>query len=100
MTHPKCKCSMSSRVRGDGCRYCLPQEYIDRLEEYLDEERQELKELTDHINKVWEDTYPGAVPADSILALKCRITNLAEDRNCWVFNTKVLNNKLIALEGK
>jgi len=57
-------------------------------------------ELKDHINKVWADTYPGAVPADSILALKCRVTNLAEDRNCWVFNAKVLNNKLIALEGK
>jgi len=91
---------MSISVLGDGCRYCQPQEYIDRLEECFDEERQELKELTDHINKVWADTYPGAVPAETIFALKMRVKNLAEDRACWVFNAKVLNNKLIALEGK
>lgn len=39
-----CKCSMSISVLGDGCRYCQPQEYIDRLSEMLDEERAELSD--------------------------------------------------------
>jgi hypothetical protein len=34
-----CKCSMSISMLGDGCRHCQPQEYIDRLIEMLDEER-------------------------------------------------------------
>lgn len=34
-----CKCSMSISMLGDGCRHCQPQEYIDRLSEMLDEER-------------------------------------------------------------
>ena len=58
----------------------------------------ELQELTDHINKVWADTYPDAVPADTIFALKMRVKNLAEDRACWVFNARVLQNKLNAME--
>ena len=39
-----CRCSMSISVLGDGCRYCQPQEYIDRLGEMLDEERSELSD--------------------------------------------------------
>jgi tellurite resistance protein len=27
----QCKCSMSISALGDGCRYCQPQEFIDRL---------------------------------------------------------------------
>ena len=68
--------------------------------EQKDKEIAELKELTDHINKVWADTYPDAVDATTMLALKNRIKNLAEDRACWVFNAKVLQNKLNAMEGK
>ena len=59
---------------------------------------QELRELTDHINAVWNDTYPDAVDAITMLALKNRIKNLAEDRACWVFNARVLQNKLNAME--
>jgi hypothetical protein len=59
-----------------------------------------LTELANHINKVWADTYQGAVPATSLDALKNRVTNLAEDRNCWLFNARVANNKLNELEGK
>ena len=61
---------------------------------------EELQELTQHINKVWEDIYPGAVDATTMLALKNRIKNLAEDRACWVFNARVLQNKLNAMETK
>jgi hypothetical protein len=34
-----CKCSMAISVNGDGCRYCQPQEYIDKLAEWLEESR-------------------------------------------------------------
>lgn len=35
----QCKCSMSISVLGDGCRYCQPQEYIDRLHDQIEEDR-------------------------------------------------------------
>lgn len=37
----ECQCSLSVSLTGDGCRYCQPQEYIDKLTEYIDEERAE-----------------------------------------------------------
>jgi len=33
----KCKCKLSIRVLGDGCRYCQPQTYIDNLHETIEE---------------------------------------------------------------
>lgn len=33
-----CECSMAIRVNGDGCRYCQPQEYIDRLHEQIEDD--------------------------------------------------------------
>ena len=45
MSASKCECSMAIAVLGDGCRYCQPQEYIDRLGEWLDEERARVAEL-------------------------------------------------------
>jgi hypothetical protein len=33
----KCQCSFSIRMLGDGCRYCQPQEYIDRLHESMED---------------------------------------------------------------
>lgn len=41
MSDPRCKCSMAISVTGDGCRYCQPQEYIDRLGEVLADETDE-----------------------------------------------------------
>ena len=72
--------------------------YKDR--EFMHKKIEALQELTDHINKVWADTYPDAVDATTMLALKNRVKNLAEDRACWVFNAKVLQNKLNAMENK
>jgi hypothetical protein len=34
----ECKCSMTISVLGDGCRYCQPQDQIDRLADALAEE--------------------------------------------------------------
>lgn len=31
MKDKRCKCSFSQSLLGDGCRYCQPQEHIDRL---------------------------------------------------------------------
>lgn len=45
MSDKRCKCTMAISMTGDGCRYCQPQEYIDRLEEWLDEERYQVEQL-------------------------------------------------------
>lgn len=47
----KCQCSMAVRVLGDGCRYCQPQEYIDNLEQWLYEEREQLAAVTAELDK-------------------------------------------------
>ena len=31
----KCKCTFAIRMLGEGCRYCQPQEYIDRMHEQM-----------------------------------------------------------------
>jgi len=31
----KCACTLAISVLGDGCRYCQPQEYIDRMHEQM-----------------------------------------------------------------
>lgn len=46
MTDERCKCSMSISVLGDGCRYCQPQECIDRLIEQIEEAEGVLEELS------------------------------------------------------
>ena len=33
----ECKCDLRTKLVGDGCRYCNPQEYIDKLCDALDE---------------------------------------------------------------
>jgi hypothetical protein len=47
VSNVKCECSMSISMLGDGCRYCQPQEYIDRLGEWLDEQGAILEKLED-----------------------------------------------------
>lgn len=34
----KCNCGLAKSLTGDGCRYCQPQEYIDRLHEMIEED--------------------------------------------------------------
>ena len=56
----KCKCDFRIRMLGDGCRYCQPQEYIDRLHDTMDGMiHTDCFELTDEeiiqtFTKVWD----------------------------------------------
>ena len=43
----ECKCSLSIRVLGDGCRYCQPQTYIDFLKRTVTDLEQELEDKED-----------------------------------------------------
>lgn len=45
MSDPRCKCPIAISMTGDGCRYCQPQDHIDRMGEWLDEEREEIDRL-------------------------------------------------------
>lgn len=35
MSENKCKCDLRTKLVGDGCRYCNPQDYIDHLHDAL-----------------------------------------------------------------
>jgi len=39
-----CKCTMAQSAVGDGCRYCQPQEYIDRLHDHMAEDEKDWQE--------------------------------------------------------
>lgn len=41
----RCKCSFTQYMLGDGCRYCQPQEYIDRLHDTIKDMQEEYDEL-------------------------------------------------------
>jgi hypothetical protein len=42
----KCECTLRGSLVGDGCRHCQPQTYIDNIETWLKEEREETERLT------------------------------------------------------
>lgn len=48
----RCMCTLGQSLTGDGCRYCQPQEQIDRLCEWLDEERRDNEALTEHLRQI------------------------------------------------
>ena len=45
MSENKCKCDLRTKLVGDGCRYCNPQDYIDHLHDAMAE--REWEGLTD-----------------------------------------------------
>jgi len=53
----RCKCTMAQSLTGDVCRYCQPQEYIDRLEAELDELREKIENLENIIDEQSECGY-------------------------------------------
>ena len=48
----ECKCSMSISLLGEGCRYCQPQEYINRVEEDLEDLERQLSKREDDYRKL------------------------------------------------
>ena len=75
-TDKRCKCTMAQSLTGDGCRYCQPQEYIDRLEDFIDEMEDDLdyidrlEVIVDMLEKKLED-------AENEIA---RLSSLGHDR--------------------
>lgn len=61
----------------------------------MNEEFEELKQV---INDVWFALYEGE-PVNDLFALKMRVKNIAEDRNNWLFNAKVLQKQVNEMEG-
>jgi hypothetical protein len=57
------------------------------------------QKLTDTINEVWQAAY-GGEPVTDLLALQTRIRGLADDRNCWLFNYKVLHKAYNEMDAK
>lgn len=53
--------------------------------------------LKDEINTQWERLYKGG-PVHDIVQLRNRITYLADDRNCWVFNTRMADKEAARLQ--
>lgn len=41
ITANRCKCDFRTKMVGDGCRYCQPQEYIDRLHRQIEDDERE-----------------------------------------------------------
>jgi hypothetical protein len=41
----ECQCSLRIRLTGDGCRYCQPQDYIDRLHDNAKDDHDEIERL-------------------------------------------------------
>ena len=58
----KCQCDFRIRMLGDGCRYCQPQEYIDRL----------------------HDTMDGMIHTDCFELTDEEITELANEYLCYI----------------
>ena len=54
MSENKCKCDLRTKLVGDGCRYCNPQDYIDHLHDAMAE--REWQSLTDEqVEKLVDD---------------------------------------------
>lgn len=47
-----CKCPMAISLTGDGCRYCQPQEYIDRLVEQAEDDQLEIERLEAELERL------------------------------------------------
>lgn len=60
--------------------------------------KDDLTKLRDAINETWAALYPGAEPVTDVFALTMRVRNIAEDRNCWAFNARVLQKQLNEME--
>ena len=51
----KCECTLAISLCGDGCRYCQPQEYIDRLHEQCEEIDKENEVMMEALEEIVND---------------------------------------------
>jgi hypothetical protein len=72
----KCKCTFAQSLVGDGCRYCQPQDYIDRL-------RDEIKDMQDDYDKLFNE--------------KATVWNLTADAPSW---QGLSNDEIAKIIGK
>ena len=63
MNDKRCKCPTAISVLGDGCRYCQPQEYIDRLCETLTDEVAEHTEWLEGLHDAVKRACPMTIEA-------------------------------------
>lgn len=49
----RCKCTFTQYMLGDGCRYCQPQDYIDRLHDTIDDMQEEYDKLFEEKATIW-----------------------------------------------
>lgn len=78
----KCQCDFRIRMLGDGCRYCQPQEYIDRL---IDSYESQVEDLVNELAKcrdVFECPESGEAGEDywlEAMADPCKVADYLED---------------------
>lgn len=77
----KCNCSMSIRMLGDGCRHCQPQEHIDRLGEWLEDERVELAQANATIEGLEKSLGVPYPPREILSKLIEATTILLDEKN-------------------
>lgn len=63
----ECKCTFAIKMLGDGCRYCQPQEYIDRMEFGYESQIEELKEIMYYAIKAGDWKVDGACDPSELL---------------------------------
>lgn len=77
-----CKCSFAIKMLGDGCRYCQPQEYIDRMEFSYESQIEELVDELARCRDVFECPEPGEPGEDywlQAIADPCAVADYLED---------------------
>lgn len=78
----ECKCNFAIKILGDGCRYCQPQEYIDRLIFNFESEIEELIDELARCRDAFECPEVGEAGEDywmEAMADPCKVADYLED---------------------
>lgn len=59
-TKGTCQCTMAQSMVGDGCRYCQPQAYIDRLHDLMEEDERRADTAEEIARRVVSLVHPHA----------------------------------------
>jgi hypothetical protein len=77
----QCKCDLRTKLVGDGCRYCNPQEYIDNLIESLEEQRTWVGLTEKDICEAAVKSQEGISPRDDTLRFAIAIEAKLKEKN-------------------